>query len=85
MKKGTKISDATAITSNGVLCADWKSVETEKPDYYALKLCISNNNSIAVCWRASDGEEDIYTIGGTDNILINVTHWMDLPAFPICT
>jgi len=69
---------------NPMLCADWRTVETEKPQYYGLNLCYGNK-SMAVCWRASDGEEDIYTIAGTDTIMQNVSHWMPLPSEPICT
>ena len=76
--------DAQANIGNTVLCADWRMVENEKPQYYALNLCYGNN-SMAVCWRSSDGEEDIYTIAGTDNIMQNVSHWMPLPSEPICT
>lgn len=70
--------------ANVLLCADWRTVETEKPQYYGLNLCYGNK-SMAVCWRASDGEEDIYTIAGTDTIMQNVSHWMPLPSEPICT
>lgn len=67
--------------------ADWKSVAEEPPQYYGLNLCYSNNPSLsvsmAVCWRASDGENEIYTIAGTDIIFNNVTHWMPLPNVPI--
>ena len=76
--------DAQANIGNTVLCADWRTIENEKPQYYGLNLCYGNN-SMAVCWRASDGDHDIYAIAGTDNIMQNVSHWMPLPSEPICT
>jgi len=76
--------DAQANIGNTVLCADSRTIENEKPQYYGLNLCYGNN-SMAVCWRASDGDHDIYTIAGTDNIMQNVSHWMPLPSEPICT
>ena len=76
--------DAQANIGNTVLCADWRTIENEKPQYYGLNLCYGNN-SMAVCWRASNGDDDIYTIAGTDKIMQNVSHWMPLPSEPICT
>lgn len=61
---------------------DWRTIEIEKPEYYDLNLCYGNN-AMAVCWRASDGDKDIYTIAGTDNIMQNVSHWMPLPSAPV--
>lgn len=79
-------------TANGtkpVLCADWRMVK-DRPEYYKLILCygytpLYSNKTMSVCWLASDGENDIYTIAGTDWIMKNVTHWMPLPSEPICT
>lgn len=59
----------------------WIKVEEEKPEYYKLVLCYWNN-SFAVCWRASDGDNDIYTIAGTDNVILKITHWTHLPEQP---
>lgn len=60
----------------------WIPIEEETPEYYSINLCYGNQ-SISVCWRANDGEEDIYTIAGTDNIMLNISHWMPLPGNPI--
>lgn len=61
----------------------WISVEAERPTYYSLKLVKTTDakNPVLVCWRANDGEDDIYTIAGSDNIFDNskITHWADLP------
>ena len=78
------LKDETPTFGNVLLCADWRTVEAEKPQYYGLNLCYGNK-SMAVCWRASDGDNDFYTIAGTDNIMQNVSHWMPLPSEPICT
>ncbi len=51
----------------------WQDVKDEPPQYYGLNLCYGNN-SMAVCWRTNDGENDIYIIAGTDKIMQDVTH-----------
>jgi hypothetical protein len=63
---------------------EWISIKDDKkPTYYSLKLIKTTDekNPILVCWRANDGEEDIYTIAGSDIIFDNlkITHWADLP------
>ena len=60
---------------------EWISVKEDLPQYYSVNLCYGNN-STATCWRANDGDKDIYTIAGTDNIMQNITHWMPLPPLP---
>lgn len=59
---------------------DWISIVNVLPKYYESVLCM-NSNSIAVCWRASNGEEDFYTIDGTDIIFDDVTHWLPLDKY----
>ena len=70
--------------------AEWISVDDERPQYYHPVLCYGycsfyHNPHSFVCWLASDGEKDIYTISGTDYIINNVTHWMPLPEPPLQT
>jgi len=60
----------------------WISISEQVPTYYKLVLCCTQNESLAVCWRANTGDYDIYTIAGTDNILENIVYWMELPKPP---
>ncbi len=57
----------------------WVRVETKKSVYYKPVVCESKNGNHAVCWRANDGENDIYTINQTDIIFENVVKWSPLP------
>lgn len=77
------------IRSMAIDTTIWQTVN-DRPEYYKLILCygytpLYSNKTMAVCWYASDGENDIYTIAGTDWIMKDVSHWMPLPSEPICT
>jgi len=65
----------------------WRAILEERPDYYKPILCFGQTaeysvKTMAVCWLASDGEEDIFTIAGTNDIMWDVEHWMPLPNSP---
>ena len=57
---------------------DWKYIKQEYPKYYHSVLVETENGSNAVCWLASDEENYIWTISGTDIILSNVVKWIDI-------
>lgn len=58
---------------------DWINVMDEYPEYYKQVLCLNKEGKHAVCWRASDGDNTIYTISHTDNIFNDVVKWKHLP------
>ena len=67
--------------------SEWVKVEDRLPEYYKNVLCYGKTHHysdkvICTCWIASDGENYIYTITATDNIMTEVTHWMPLPTPP---
>lgn len=57
----------------------WVKIKDKKPEYYKSVLVkytdIFGKTMPALAWRASDGEHDIWTITGTDAIIIKVLCW----------
>ncbi len=47
----------------------WIKIEDESPEYYTTVKVRVKNGSIINAWRASDGENEMYTITGSDVIL----------------
>ena len=61
----------------------WIDINKKFPTYYEPVLIVLENKHQLVCWRASDGENEIYTILDTDNIITDkITHWKPLSKAP---
>ncbi len=56
----------------------WISIYDDVPIYYKSYLCKNHEGKIALCWRASNGDEDIYTICQSDTIFEKVIFWKDI-------
>lgn len=79
MKASTSLKLHNAIQVCKRLQNDkWISVYDERPNYYSLKLCKNKDGKIALCWRASDGDNEFYTIAQTDLIFEDVCFWKDV-------
>lgn len=61
--------------------AIWISIKDYKPQYYSKVLGYSEKRHIQFVWRANDGDTDIYTLFGADDV-IDITHWLPLPKEP---
>lgn len=62
--------------------SEWISVANKLPIYYNNVLVKIANNEMFCAHRVSDGDKSYYVISGTDNLLMNITHWMPLPNSP---
>jgi len=48
---------------------NWIDIKVDSPQYYECVFIEMNDGLVNECWRASDGEKNIYTIFGTNNII----------------
>jgi len=76
-----KIMDWKGFVDNLEKVDNWIDVIDEPPEYYKIFLCLNKHHNLqCVAWRASDGDNDIYTIYQTNIIVRDITHWRPLPV-----
>jgi len=61
----------------------WVKIKDEAPQYYETVSIRQRDGHIVNAWRASDGENDIYTVTGTDITLDcdMVIEWKPIPRY----
>lgn len=63
--------------------SEWINVKDKLPDYYKLVICkIQDSSHPVLCWRANNGDDDIWTISGSDWLVKNeiITDWKYFPV-----
>lgn len=62
---------------------DWVSIKDGLPEYYkTVQVFDKGLRTSYNAWRASNGDDDYYTVTNSDFILPNPTHWQTLPTPP---
>ncbi len=62
---------------------EWISVKDRLPEYYSNNLILDKEGKQYCAHRVSDSDESYYVITGTDNLIMEITHWKQLPKPPI--
>ena len=60
------------------LSSQWIDVKDRLPEYYK-PVIVDDGEKLFIAWRASDGDENYYTIYPTDLICKEPIKWMPLP------
>jgi hypothetical protein len=90
--RGTRTNDGHVFRHNRmdsdedivkIIPMSWVNIEKELPDYYSVVSIKLKDGKKVDAWRASDGDNNIYTIYGTDIVLSNdnIVKWRPNPKY----